>query len=85
MKHLVRRVTSEDRKKTLGFGVFPGWNVCNIAEEGSVNIKYCTDPEDSRPLKDQWGKTYRMKGLYPAIETAHSKALQLTAQKVQPR
>jgi hypothetical protein len=85
MKHVVRKVISTDRRETLGYGVFMAWNVAGVPESGSISIVHCSDPSDNRPLHEQPGKAYKMKGLHKTPETAKSQALQLSVQKVQPR
>lgn len=80
MRNAVRKVASADRAKTIGYGVFPGWQVANVLEQATIDIKHCTDPDDERSCRDQ-GKTYRLKSLHPTLEQAGAKARRLNTQK----
>ncbi len=81
MRYTVRRVTTADRKKTVGYGVFMDWNIGSIPEQGSVCIDHCTDPGDVRRLRELPDKSYKMKGLYPSSGIAEAEARQLSTQK----
>ncbi len=85
MKYVARKVTSQDRSKTVGFGVFMAWNMVNVNETGSVPIDHCTDPDDDRPLHEQNGKAYKMSGLYPTIEKAQEVVRDLSAFRIKAR
>lgn len=82
MKHVVRRVISSDRSKTIGHGVFMAWNVANILENTTISIEHCTDPDDARPLREQAGKAYKMRGLYPTEVAAKASADRLSEFKI---
>ncbi len=85
MKYVARRVTSQDRSKTVGYGVFMAWNMVNVSDAGSVSIDHCTEPEDDRPLREQNGKAYKMEGLYPTIEKAQEVVRDLSTFRIKAR
>ncbi len=74
MEHVVRKVSSSDGKKILGYGVFYKYQVENIPEDVSININACLSGRDARERY----QTYRLIGLYPKPRGAESRARQLT-------
>ncbi len=82
MKYAVRKVVSAKKDVTLGYGVFPDYQVVNTAETGSINIAACSALDDERPLHEQH-KSYRLKGLYDTITEAGTHARRHGTVKVQ--
>ncbi len=60
------------------------WNMVNVSDAGSVSINLCTEPDDDKPLREQHGKAYKMKGLYPTVVKAQDVARDLSAFRIKP-
>lgn len=80
MKHVVREIVSSNRKETLGYGVFPHYQVISVSETGKINITECSDPEDTRSLHKQ-GKVYKLTKLCTTLNEAGLHARTLSTQR----
>ncbi len=83
MKHAVRKVVSAEGKETLGYGVFHNYAVEHISEAGSVNIRSCSELDDSRPLYAQ-NKSIRLLSLHDNQYAANTQAILLSQRKFAP-